>query len=156
MVYVFDSSSLIVLENYYPDRFPTFWKHLTALASDSRLQSVSEVWKELDHHNTRDFLLDWVKARQGLFSTPNAGETAFVAGIFAVTKFQALVKPKHRLKGSPVADPWVIARAAELKGTVVTEESNDPKAIRIPAVCSHFTIPCTNVEGVMAHEGWKY
>jgi uncharacterized protein DUF4411 len=156
VVYVFDSSSLVVLENYYPDRFPTFWEHLTALAAASRLQSVSEVWKELDRHNTRDFLLDWVKARQALFPTPTPAETTFVAGIFAVTRFQALVKPKHRLKGAPVADPWVIARAAQLGATVVTEESTDPKLVRIPAVCSHFKVPCMNVEGVMAKEGWRY
>lgn len=155
-MYVFDSSSLMVLENYYPDRFPTFWEHLTALAAANRLQSVSEVWKELDRQNTRDFLLDWVKARQGLFTTPTQAETTFVAEIFAVTMFQALVKPKNRLKGSPVADPWVIARAAHLGASVVTEESTDPKLVRIPAVCSHFKIPCTNVQGVMAQEGWKY
>jgi len=156
VIYVFDSSSLMVLENYYPDRFPSFWKHISALADGKQLMSVSEVAKELDHKNTRDFLLDWVKARQGLFATPTTAETTFVAGIFAVTRFQALVKPKHRLKGSPVADPWVIARAAELKGTVVTEESADLKLVRIPAVCSHFNVPCLNVQGVMAKEGWQY
>jgi hypothetical protein len=146
----------MVLENYYPDRFPTFWKHLTALADANRLQSVSEVWKELDHQNTREFLLDWAKARQRLFSTPAPPESTFVAGIFAVTRFQALVKPKHRLKGSPVADPWVIARAAHLGATVVTEESTDLNLVRIPAVCAHFNVPCMNVEGLMAKEGWRY
>lgn len=146
----------MVLENYYPDRFPTLWGQLGALATDNRLHSVSEVVKELDRNNTRQFLLDWVDTRQGLFPTPTASESKFVAGIFAVAKFQALVKQKSRLKGSPVADPWVVARAVQLGATVVTEESTDPKAIRIPAVCKHFRVPCVNIEGLMAQEGWKY
>ena len=25
--YVFDTNSVSVLKNYYPDQFPTFWKH---------------------------------------------------------------------------------------------------------------------------------
>jgi hypothetical protein len=156
VVYVFDTSSFIVLENYYPGRFPSFWSQLTALAAAKRLQSVSEVWKELNRENTRDFLLDWIKPRQALFPAPAPPEMTFVAGIFAVPAFQALVKQKSRLKGSPVADPWVIARAANLGGTLVTEESRDPKLVRIPKVCSHFKVPCMNIEGLMAKEGWKY
>jgi hypothetical protein len=155
-LYVFDTSSFIVLENYYPDTFPSLWTEVTALAAAGRLQSVSEVWKELNRANTRDFLMDWVKAREELFSTPVAAETAFVAGIFAVPTFQALVKQKSRLKGSPVADPWVIARAGSLGGTLITQESADPAKVRMPAVCKHFKIPCTNLEGLMANEGWKY
>jgi hypothetical protein len=154
--YVFDTSSFIVLENYYPDRFPSFWAQLTALAAADRLVSVSEVWKELNHENTRDFLMDWVKTREALFSTPVAAETTFVAGIFAVPRFQALVKQKSRLKGSPVADPWVIARSANLGGMLVTQESADLAKVRMPAVCDHFKVPWTNLEGLMANEGWKY
>ena len=156
VLYVFDTSSFIVLENYYPERFPSFWSQLAALAAANRLQSVSEVWKELNRDNTRDFLVDWIKVRQALFLTPAAVETQFVAGIFAVPAFQALVKQKSRLKGSPVADPWVIARAANLGGTLVTQESPDPAKVRMPAVCHHFKVPCTNLEGLMAKEGWKY
>jgi len=156
VVYVFDTSSLIVLENYYPDSFPSVWENLDALSAAGRLQSVSEVWKELNRENTREFLVDWIKEREELFPTPDGDETRFVAGIFKVPEFQALVKPKVRLKGAPLADPWVIARAAKLGATVVTQESNKPDVIRIPKVCSHFNVPCTNLEGLMAAEGWKH
>jgi len=156
VLYVLDTNSFLVLKNYYPERFPSFWEHLTALAASGRLQSVSEVWKELDRDKTRPFLVKWLEDHKSLFPTPTAAETAYVAGIFAVPAFQALVKFKNRLEGSPVADPWVIARAAQLQATVVTEESADPKVTRIPAVCAHFKVPCLNFEGVMAQEGWKY
>ena len=156
VLYVFDTSSLAVLENYYPDRFGSFWKDLTALSAAKRMHSVSEVRKELPTSNTRDFLLTWLDGRDGLFPTPTADEGTFVRGIFVVPKFQALVKQKSRLTGTPVADPWVIARAATLGATLVTEESVKPELIRIPAVCKHFKIPCVNVERLMADEGWKY
>ena len=155
-VYVIDTSSFVVIENYYPDQFPTFWKNLTALAAHKRLHSVSEVFKEIVHKHTKEFLAKWVQERNKLFPVPDAKETAFVSKIFAVPQFQALVEQKKRLKGSPVADPWVIARAACIGATVVAEESRETTKVRIPKVCSHFDVPCVSMQGLMAKEGWKF
>ena len=155
-VYVIDTSSFVVVENYYPDRFPTFWQNLTALAADKRLHSVSEVFKEIVHKHTREFLANWVQERTKLFSVPDAKETEFVSKIFAVPAFQALVDQKKRLKGAAVADPWVIARAACIGATVVAEESRETTKVRIPKVCSHFDVPCVSMQGLMAKEGWKF
>jgi len=155
-VYVIDTSSFVVIENYYPDQFPTFWKNLTALAADKRLHSVSEVFKEIVHKHTREFLAQWIEDRNKLFPVPDTKETAFVSKIFAVPEFQALVDQKKRLKGAAVADPWVIARAKCIGATVVAEESRDTKKIRIPKVCSHFDVPCVSLQGLMAKEGWQF
>jgi hypothetical protein len=81
---------------------------------------------------------------------------AFVAGIFQVSEFQALVKRKKILEGSPAADPWVIASAAARQGCVVTEESDNPKQIRIPAVCNYFRVRCCSLQKMMSEEGWQY
>ena len=91
-----------------------------------------------------------------MFLTPDAEETKFVGEIFAVNHFQALVGEAQRLKGQPVADPFVIASAQARGGTVVTEEAMKPHAARIPNVCEHFGIPCTNVEGFLAENGWQF
>jgi len=155
-LYVIDTSSLVVVENYYPDQFPTFWRNLTALAADKRLHSVSEVFKEIVHKHTREFLAEWVQERDKLFPVPDSKETAFVAIIFAVPAFQALVDQKKRLKGAAVADPWVIARAACIGATVVAEESRETTKVRIPKVCSHFDVPCVSMQGLMAKEGWTF
>ena len=155
-VYVIDTSSFIIVENYYPEQFPSFWKNLTALAADRRLQSVSEVLKELVHKHTKEFLAKWVQERTKLFPVPDPVETKFVAGIFAVPAFQALVEMKKRLKGAAVADPWVIARAARIGGTLVAEESRDTTKVRIPKVCNHFDVPCISLQGLMAKEGWHF
>jgi hypothetical protein len=156
MVYVFDTSAFIVLGHYFPGRFPSFWLHLNALVDGRRLLSVSEVLKELDNHLTRVHLADWVKSRPGLFVPPSTDEMAFVSKIFSVPSFQALVKEKDRLRGAPVADPFVIARAAVAGGCVVTEEQEREGAVRIPTVCQHFAVDCLDIEGLMAREGWSY
>jgi hypothetical protein len=155
-VYVMDTSSFIVMGHFFPERFPSFWLQLNNLADQNLLVSVSEVWKELENRSTRSHLASWVDSRRALFTEPSSAEMEFVREIFAVPSFQSLVRRKSILEGSPVADPWVIARAAILTGCVVTEEADREDAVRIPAVCRHFDVECTTLEGMMQREGWQY
>jgi len=55
-----------------------------------------------------------------------------------------------------VADPFLIACAKVRGGTVVTEEGNKPNAAKIPNICGHFRVPCTNVEGFLTASGWRF
>ncbi|HEX6902643.1 MAG TPA: DUF4411 family protein [Thermoanaerobaculia bacterium] len=41
-------------------------------------------------------------------------------------------------------------------GCVVTEEANRPHAAKVPNVCEHFGVSCTNVEGFMARNDWRF
>jgi hypothetical protein len=41
MIYVFDTSSCVVLKNYYPNIFPTLWEQLNELIETGRVVSVS-------------------------------------------------------------------------------------------------------------------
>jgi hypothetical protein len=76
-----------------------------------------------------------------------------------------LIGNQQRLRGSVVADPFVIACANYYHGTVITEEGWDhssktliPKqnAVKIPNVCQHFDIPCQNLEGFMRDQKWQF
>jgi hypothetical protein len=154
VIYVFDTSSIIVLSHYFPDRFPTFWSNFEAAVADGSVVSVREVLKEMA--SPRQWLMDWVNNHKEMFLIPGAEETTFVAQIFQVPHFQMLVTETQRLRGQPVADPFVIACASVRGGTVVTEESNKPNSARIPNVCGHFGVACTNVEGFLAKRGWKF
>lgn len=62
----------------------------------------------------------------------------------------------QRLRGYPVADPFVVACARVRDGCVVTEEASRPNAARIPNVCGHFGVRCTNVEGFLREIGWEF
>lgn len=156
MVYVFDTSSFIVLGHYFPQRFPSFWKKFNAAVRHGKIISCREVYRELKGQGNKAHLDNWIQENKRLFLKPTADETGFVAEIFAVHHFQQMVTERQRLKGSPVADPFVIALAKVRSGCVVTEESKKPHAARIPNVCERFGIPCCNIEGFLEENEWAF
>lgn len=156
MIYVFDTSSFVVLKHFYPSRFPSVWSGLERLIDAKRLASVREVLNELDSHNDQDFIQKWAKEHKSLFLTPRPEELLVVSRIFQVEHFRALISKQNILKGRPVADPFVIAAAHVKQGVVVTEETNKPNAAKIPNICDHFGIEYVTLEGFMEKEGWAF
>lgn len=157
MTFVIDTSSFRVLRNYYPEQFPTFWEFFDAEVEERSVTSTREVRRELEDQLTEKegWLLDWVKAHPELFPVPSAAETVEVATILEIPHFQQLVGEKQRLKGKPVADPFVIARAIALDGTVVTEESKPDNGARIPNVCERLEVPCINLKEFLEQMDWS-
>lgn len=156
MSYVFDNNSLRVLSNYYPDQFPSFWQRFGEAVDSGLVVSVREVRRELDQYSRTDWLLDWLDDHAQLFLSPTSVETAFIAEIFRVPHFQALVGHVQQLRGAPVADPFIVASARVSGRCVVTEEVLKPNAAKIPNVCQYFDIDCTNVRGFLQREGWSF
>lgn len=156
MKYVFDSGPLIDLfRHYYSSRFPTLWEKFHAFVLEDELISVREVYNEIN--SREDVLASWAKEEKDkIFSHPTVEEFQFVREIFQVPHFQALIRRKERLQGKPVADPFVIARAKVLDCQVVTTEVFRENAAKIPNVCKHFSVQCTNLEGFMEQEGWTF
>lgn len=126
------------------------------MVAEGRLTSTREVGREIDRYNEEDRLQEWRRANPDLFPAPDEEETERVSRIFEVAHFRALISQKALLRGTPVADPFVIAKAWVAGGTVVTEEGLRDNAARIPNVCDHFGVGCTNLEGMMEHEGWEF
>ncbi len=155
-IYVFDTNSFRVFGNYYPEAFPSFWMSIEDLVRDGRVISCSEVAKELELQSPSEHLNLWVGGHGELFSDPSSAEMQVVADVFRVPHFQQLIGEKQRLKGLPVADPFLVARGAVLGGCVVTEEVLKPHAAKLPNVCEHFSVRSTNVQGFLAEVGWKF
>ncbi len=156
MIYVFDTSSFVVLKNYYPNTFPTLWEQLNDLVDTGNIISVREVRTELGNRSDSDVVDQWANNHKSIFLTPSPAEMQFVQQIFAIQHFQALIGRQAILKGTPIADPFVIAAAAIQVGTVVTEEKFKPNAAKIPNVCQHFGINCINLEEFMSQENWSF
>jgi len=156
MTYVLDTSSFRVCGHYFPSRFPTFWEQFNNLVQSGDIISVREVRNELDHQANRQHLRDWVDENRDIFLLPEAEETEFIPQIFAIRHFQQLIGVQQQLRGSPVADPFVIASAHTRGGIVVTEESYRPNAAKIPNVCNHFGIDCVSIERMMEIEDWEF
>ena len=156
MIYVFDTSSLRALQHFYPAVFKSIWNGLNALVEKNELISTREVWNELERQNVNVKVLEWAKRNKQIFTKPNAVELQFVVQIFRVRHFQGLIGEQQRLKGTPVADPFVIACAKAHNGTVVTEERLKENAAKIPNVCAHFKVPCIGLEVFMQQQGWSF
>lgn len=156
MVYVVDSNSFRVLGNYYPARFTTLWDQLDGLVAAGRWTSVREVAKELDRQNVSPHVDSWAQANKKIFAPPSSEEMVKVAEILTVEHFQQMIGEKQRLRGWPVADPFIVARAMVSGACVVTEEEWKQNAAKIPNVCEHFDVACTNLEGLMDREGWQF
>ncbi len=156
MIYVFDTSSIRSLQHFYPSVFKTIWDGLDGLVQQQNLISTREVWNELGRQNVSANVLAWAKQNKQIFTTPNAAELQIVAQIFQIKHFQSLIGEQQRLKGTPVADPFVIACAKIKGGTVVTEEQLKQNAAKIPNVCQHFNVPCIDLEGFMQQQGWEF
>ena len=156
MPFIFDTNSLRVLGNYYPERFPSFWKRFEEMVEKKEVLSVREVYNEITKQVKDEWYLEWLEAHREMFLAPSADEGTFVAQIFRVAHFQQLVGEEQRLKGQPVADPFVVACAKVRNGIVVTEEAVKENAAKIPNVCKHFKIECTDVEGFLKINDWKF
>ncbi|MCL2658184.1 MAG: DUF4411 family protein [Betaproteobacteria bacterium] len=165
MIYVFDTSSIRALQHFYPRVFKKIWSDIDSLVQTGNLISTREVFNELERQAISDEVLNWAKRHKTIFTTPASSELQFVAEIFRIRHFQGLIGAQQRLKGTPVADPFVIACARAKGGTVVTEEgwfrlsqalAPKPNAAKIPNVCQHFKIPCVDLEGFMHQQGWTF
>jgi len=156
MIYVFDSDALIELfKHYYHSRFPTLWERFDNLVLAGHIISVREVSNEIMQWD--DNLAVWAKKNKNIFPASSAEELRFVTEIFRRKHFQANIRKKVRLKGKPVADPFVIAKAKIVQnGCVVTQEIFKQNGAKIPNICEAFRIPYINLEGFMEEEDWKF
>ena len=153
-MFVFDTNSLIKLNSFSKDIFISLWAEIHELISDEELTSTREVLREVADRD--DEVHTWCKLNKELFVTPNDDEVKVVGEIMSLPKFVAHMPKQTFLSSRPFADPYVIARAASLDWTVVTEEKEKRKSAKIPNICQHFDVECTNLDGFMKSQGWQF
>ena len=160
MDYALDSNTLSqVYRFYYKDRFPSFWDRFNELVSSGRASSVSEVEAEMIRFwGLNEAVRELKRLYPRFFAIPSHEERQFVAWILTMPRFSSLIGAKAITKGTPVADPFLIAKAGASARDmiVVTEETFRPNAAKIPNVCEHFGIECINLRQLMEREGWRF
>ncbi|MGI8548502.1 MAG: PIN domain-containing protein [Gemmatimonadaceae bacterium] len=155
-MFIVDSNVFRAFGNYYPEAFPTFWEQFDAAVGNADVGSVREVRKEIELQDFSEHVGIWVANNSSVFPSPTEDEMAAVAEIFAIEHFQQLIGERQRLRGQPVADPFLVARAKCIGGCVVTQEALKPNAAKIPNVCAHFGVDCTDLQGFLRRVGWRY
>jgi len=156
LIYIFDTSSIRSLQHFFPGVFQSVWAGFDQLVMKGQIISTRECWNELERQNFSDDLKAWVKKNKQIFLTPDKEELQIVGEILSNPLFQNLIGEKQRLRGDPVADPFVIALAKVKKATVVTEERFKKGAAKIPNVCAHYNIRAINLEKFMDEQEWRF
>ena len=165
MHYILDTSFFVVSRSYYPETFNTFWEKMNNAVSSNLISSVGEVKAELNRYGgEQKYLIEWLKQHNRIFTNPTEKEQNNIREIFGIEEFRSLVGNKEILKGNPVADPFVIAKAMSVQGAVVTSEKPAEKdktrkaqgPLKIPDVCKHFNIPCLSPREFMEEQKWKF
>lgn len=122
------------------------------MATQGRLISVRECKRELESYASDDALKAWTSRNSKIFLPATAAEGRVVANILAVQHFQQIISATARLKGKPVADPFLVASAKERGAIVVTEELFKDNAAKIPNICKHFGVHHITLEEMMDAE----
>ena len=157
MRYVFDNNALIsIFRHYYFGRFPSFWEKFDYLVSSREIVSVREVRRELEEIDIWESIKTWALKYPSFFSKPTIEELQFVTRIYSVKHFQQNIEKKKLYAGKPIADPFIIAKAAVNNAFVVTQEKLKENASKIPNICQHFQIQCIDLEGFLIKENWSF
>ena len=156
MIYAFDTSAFQPLfRNVYRSVFKTLWSGFDAMVEEGAIVSTREVLREIEDGPVAE-LKEWANQHKDLFPAPSREETEIVTAIFAIEHFQQNIDNKKYYRGGKVADPFVVARAKVLEGTVVTGEEYRRNAAQIPNMCESFEVPCINLEGFMQEQDWSF
>ena len=165
MHYVLDTGFFVLSRDYYPDTFSSFWVELDKLIMSQDISSVDEVKDEIKKYGgEQQHLLEWIGKHKNIFTKPTLDEQSQVRKILHTNNFQKIISKKGILKGGPFADPFLIAKAMTIGGTVVTREQLSPTnekgkiqgAPRIPNICQHFSVPYMSPKEFMATQGWTF
>lgn len=157
MKYVFDNNSLTsIFKFYYFESFPSFWDKFNRLVISGDIVSVREVRRELEAMNRWNYIKNWASDHPNFFESPSKEEMEFITEIYKIRHFQLNIEKKILLKGSPIADPFIIAKAKTNSAIVVTEEKFKENASKIPNICKRFDIEYFDLEGFLIKEDWKF
>jgi len=161
--YILDANIFIEAKNrYYAFNLcPGFWDSLLHHNSMGNLESIDRVRnKELSEGDDLDA---WSKKSPELFaSTDSKFVLADYGEIIQWVQSQERFTNAAKSEFSSGVDAWVIAYAKANNAIVVTHEVSAPKSrtdVKIPDVCNHFNIKCTNTFDMLQKLGivfyWK-
>ena len=152
-MYILDTSVWIhVGRNHPPDIFATLWGHIEDAIARGEIRSPDEVLRELEEGH--DTLAPALAGKVGLFVPLDAGLQAAATEVLA--RCPQLVDPDSTRNR---ADPFVVALARQLQGTVVTQERPRRGATgrpKIPDACVIMAMnPSMDWFDFLRRAGWR-
>lgn len=166
--YVLDANLFIQpFRLYYPFDFaPGFWAHFESVLSDSDVLLIKEVKNELT--KGKDALDQWIESltiNENIILDEIEKNKAYGEVIKFIDRSEYYKPAALRVWADiSVADPWIIASANIINGTIVTLEQSAGKITitspsgkpRIPDIAKYFDISCINLFDFMRIKGFEW
>lgn len=150
--YSIDTSIWITIwQNHPPDIFTGLWAQIDAAIAAGHLRSCEEVLYEVEKGT--DDLGKFLKQRAGLFAPLDEALQAAVGEVNAACDDLADDDGERNR-----ADPFVVALARVLNGTVVTGEKARKDANgrrKVPDACAALQVPCQDWFTFLREVKWK-
>lgn len=154
-MFVVDASALIRSKNHHYQfaRIPQFWRWLEHHVVAGTLKTPSEIFDEMIKQD--DELKEWVlNLKDQIIPADSDYDTNIPDVLDCYGGATNLSEADIEKIGK---DPYLIACAIELGGTVVTEEVSRPSAVganrKIPDVCNELGVPWIDIGGVQVRQG---
>lgn len=154
--YLFDTSSISELYHFYESRFVSLWDQFDLLVNEGRINSIKEVKRELEALNRKSKIDKRENLKRDFYVELTLNDFNSVKEILAIKGNQELVHRKSINKGTPCADPFLVAKAENENYVIVTEEKYVEKAINLPSVCKSRGVRCINLEQFMIEQKWTF
>ena len=166
MPFILDTGFLVIAREYYYEVFPSFWVKMDEVAQNKSICSVSEVKAEIENYRGKQVhLLAWINKHKNLFPLPSDQAQLCMKKVSKVyDEYLKIMGEKKTMKKDPWADPFVIAEALSVDGTVVTTERPAIKykkrraqgMPKIPDVCQILSVHCISPEECMEELQWVF
>lgn len=151
MKFLLDSNIFMQAKNdYYRfDVCPGFWRWIERANAKGQVYSIQNVRDEL--RKEVDNLNNWSRMNGGVFQKCDHQTLRSFAMVAEWVEAQERYQPAMKAHFLGGADPMLIAHAHAHNFHIVTWEKNEPtaKAVKIPVVCQHFGVECTNLFDVL-------
>lgn len=149
MKYVVDTNVLrAFFDFYFRDVSPELYDSFDKMIEDGNLISVKEVYNEMEKQHKKDSVtLSELNKIKNIFLEPtNDEEVKIIHDIYSNTNFRNNIKENNILKGWPVADAFLVAKAKIEKAILVTNEKFSPNAAKIPNICEKYNVKYINLQ----------
>ena len=153
-IYVIDTSSLIVLMDYYPTSvFPTLWMKIESMINEDMLIAPMKVFDEIKQKV--DKLKIWSEGHEVMFKPETIEQALLVKQILDAD-------PKFRSTRKHNADPWIIALGIVTKtqrvdvsdARIITQEKY--QGHKIPIIAKKHNIKSLSLQAMFVAEKWKF
>lgn len=145
-IFVVDTCTLRELLFHFNLNIPAFnnmWNKFEFMIESGEVIFVKESFRELDLQiKDKAEEKKWILKYKKFFLAPNNDECNLVSEIYKNKNFQYNIRQKNILKGRPVADAFIVAKAKIIgsESIVVSNETYSPNAAKIPNICEAFEI----------------